>query len=283
MSARRLLLTLLACVVGVCALSAPAALAGAPASGQGVVLSLGGHTVRLVDKAHRVGGVRMSSTRGLRRGDVVRVRRGKAHVTAHARRLSFLGRVVRSSRRGAVVRLTDGSTFKFSGSRKPHRRGARAARNLAADLQGLTPGQTLLITLATDAHGNVAIAIRVMPSGNDTGEDGGDQSGDGDWASCDDDTADEGDCGEDEAVDEVDGAVTALADDGSSLTLAPDDGSAEETYPVDDPSLLDGIEVGAEVAVTLDEDGTAIDVELLDWADDDPGPGDDDDGGDDDL
>ena len=40
------------------------------------------------------------------------------------------------------------------------------------------------------------------------------------------------------------------------------------TIPVDDASLLDGIEVGDDVAVTLDEDGTAIDVELLDWSDD---------------
>jgi len=281
MSAPRLLLPLLACVAGTCALSAPAALAGTPTNGQGVVLSLGGHTLRLVDKAHRVAAVRVSSTRSLHRGDVVRVRRGKAHVSGHARRLSFLGRVVRSSSRRAVVRLGDGSTFKFSGPRKPHRRGARARRNVTIDLQGLTPGQTLLITLATDAHGNVAIAIRVVRSGSNIGESDGDQSGDDDWASCDDSTADEDDCGEDDWFDEVDGTVTALADDGSSLTLMPDDGSAEETYPVDDPSLLDGIGVGDEVAVTLDEDGTAIDVELLDWSDEDPGPGDDDGGGED--
>ena len=93
-------------------------------------------------------------------------------------------------------------------------------------------------------------------------------------------SSDEGDCADDDWADEVDGTVTALAGDGSSLTLAPDDGSAGATYPVDDPSLLDGIEVGDDVAVTLDEDGTAIDVELLDFSEDPdpPAPGDDDGG-----
>jgi len=60
--------------------------------------------------------------------------------------------------------------------------------------------------------------------------------------------------------------VTALAADGSALTVAPDDGSGATTIPVADASLLDGIEVGDDVAITLDEDGTAIDVELLDWS-----------------
>ncbi|HEU4703225.1 MAG TPA: hypothetical protein VFS37_12150, partial [Conexibacter sp.] len=88
----RRLLTVLALAAGACAVSAPAALAGAPSSGRGVVLSLGGHSVRLVDKAHQVSGVRVSSTRGLRRGDVVRVQRGSVRVTGHARRVAFLGR-----------------------------------------------------------------------------------------------------------------------------------------------------------------------------------------------
>jgi hypothetical protein len=284
------LLTLLACVAGACALSAPAALASAPANGQGVVLSLSGHTVRLVDKAHRVSGVHVRSTHGLRRGDVVRVRRGKAHVSGHARRVSFLGRVVRSSRRGAVVRLGDGSTFKLAGARKRRRRSAHAAANVTIDVQGLAPGQALLITIATSEQGDVAVTIKLLPASTDIGGDDGDQGGSGDQGTCgddetadtgDDDTADTGDddtcAGDpgDESIDEVDGTVTALADDGSSLTLAPDDGSAEESYPIDDPSLLDGIAIGDEVAVSLDADGVVIDVELLDFSDDDPGAGDD--------
>ena len=328
MSIPRRLPVLLACVAGVGALSAPSAVA-ASSNGQGVVLSSGGHTVRLVDKSHRVGDVHVSSARGLHRGDVVSVRRGGAHVTGHVRRLSFLGRVVRSSGRGAVVRLGDGSTFKFGG-RKPHGHGhgARSAANVTIDFQGLNPGDTLLITIATDEQGNVAITIKLLHGATDIG-DGElhasgvvtDDEGDG-WFGIDDGSggelgfddpqrlfedadaawcdvvdvayhraghhliadeltvtgsSDQGDCADDGSVDEVDGTVTALAADASSLTIAPDDGTAATTYPVDDPTLLDGIEVGDEVAVILDEDGTAIDVEPLDWSDD---PGDGGDGGD---
>lgn len=320
MSRSRRVLTVLACAASTCALSAPATIA-APSNGQGVVLSLGGHTLRLVDRGHRVGDVHVTSTRGLNRGDVVSVRNGRAHVSGRVRKLSFLGRVVRSSGHGAIVRLGDGSSFKV-GAGKPHGHRARSAANVTIDLQGLSAGQTVLITIATDAQGNVAITIKVLSSPTDIG-DGElhasgvvtDDEGEGVFAIRTDDgsglrfgdpqqlfeaadagwcdvvdvafhrsggrlvadelrvtgQSDEGACAEDKWADEVDGTVTALAADGSSLTVAPDDGSAATTIPVDDASLLDGIEVGDDVAVTLDEDGTAIDVELLDWSED---PGD---------
>jgi hypothetical protein len=328
----RHLLAALACAAGACALSAPAALAapGAASNGKGVVLSLAGHSLRLVDKGHRVGDVHVASARGLRRGDVVSVRKGRAHVGGHVRSVSFLGRVVRSSGHGAVVQLGDGSDFKLAGG-KPHGHRARSAANVTLDFQGLAPGQTLLVTIATDAHGNVAITIRVLSAPTDIG-DGElhatgvvtDDQGDGVFAIRTDDgsglrfgdpqrlfeaadaawcdvvdvafhtdgarkvadelrvtgQSDTGACAEDDSADEVDGTVTALAPGGSSLTVAPDDGSAATTIPVDDASLLDGIEIGDDVAVTLD-DGTAVDVELLDWSDD-PGPAapGDEDGGD---
>jgi hypothetical protein len=281
-SSRRILL-LLAGVTAACALGAPAALAGAPADGRGVVLSAGGHTVRLVDDAHRVDGVRVRSSRGLRRGDVVRVRRGSARVTGHRRRVAFLGRVVRGSGRGAVVRLGDGSTFKLPGARAPHGRRARSAGRATVDLRSLPPGQVLLITIATGKRGEAVVTIKLLPAGTRIGEgDGGKPGEDGDGG-CADASASEADdaCGgdpgaEDEWADEVDGTVTALADDGSWLTIAVDDAGAEETYDVDDPSLLDGIAVGDEVVVYLDEDGIAIDVELLDFSEEDLGDGDDD-------
>jgi hypothetical protein len=318
-------LAVLACAASACASSTPAALAAAPnapSNGQGVVLSLAGHSVRLVDRSHRVGDVRVSSTRGLHRGDVVSVRNGRARVSGRVRRLSFLGRVVRSSGHGAVVQLGDGSNLKV-GARKPHGHRARSAANVTIDFQGLAAGQTLLVTIATDAQGNVAITIRVLSARTDIG-DGElhatgvvtDDQGEGVFAIRTDDgsglrfsdpqqlfeaadagwcdvvdvafhndggrmvtdqlrvtgQSDTGDCADDGSADEVDGTVTALAADGSSIALAPDDGSAATTISVDDPSLLDGIAVGDDVAVTLDQDGTAIDVELLDWSDD-PGDG----------
>lgn len=317
------LLTVLACAAGACALSAPAALAAqgrAASSGQGVVLSAAGHGARLVDRGHRVGDVRIASARGLRRGDVVTVRDGRAQVGRHVGKVSFLARVVHSSARGALVQLGDGSTLKLANA-APHGRPARAAAATTIDFAGLAAGQALLVTIATDARGNVVLAIKSLSPATAIGagelhavgvvtDDEGDGSfgiraddGSGlrfddpqqlfdaaDAAWCDvvevgyhrdgrqlvadalrvTGQSDEGDCADDEAGDEVDGTVTALA--ASALTIAPDDGSDATTIAVDDPSLLEGIEVGDDVAVTLDEDGTAIDIELLDWSDD-PGDG----------
>jgi hypothetical protein len=315
---------LLACAAGACALSAPAALAGhgAPADGKGVVLSRSAHGIRIVDRGHRVSDAHVVSTRGLRRGDVVTVRDGRARVGDHLRKVSFLARVARSSGRGAVLTLGDGSTFKVSAA-KPHGRRARSA-GVTIDFQGLAPGQALLVTIATDAQGNVVLTIKLLPGATQVGD--GDElhatgvvtddEGEGSFGIAADDgsglrfgdpqrlleaadagwcdvvevayhadgrrlvadalrvtgQSDDGDCAGEEGFDEVDGTVTALAADRSSLTLAPDDGAAAAAIPVEDPSLLDGIEVGDDVAVTLDEDGTAIDVELLDWVDD-PGDG----------
>ncbi len=327
----RRLPVLLACAAGACALSAPAALAAShqsvPASGHGVVLGVSGHTVRLVDRAHRVGDVHVTSAHGLRRGEVVSVRNGRARVTGHVRKVAFLGRVVRSSGHGAVVRLGDGSTLRVGGGAGKPRAGraSASAASVTIDFQGLTPGQTLLVTIATDTQGNVAITIRVLPASTNIGDNEldvtgvvTDDTGGGEFAiraadgsglrfqdpqrlleaadasQCDEvevgyhrdggalvaDTlrvtgqSDQGDCadsGSDNTT-EVDGVVTALAGDGSSLTVQPDDGSPVTTIPVDDPTVLDGISLGDDVAVTLDDTGAAVDVEPLD-ASGDPGSG----------
>ncbi len=331
MSRSRRLLAVLACAAGACALSAPGALASqsAPSSGQGTLLSASGRTVRLVDRAHRVSDVHVSSTRGLHRGDVVTVRGGRAHVSGHVGKVAFLGRVVRSSGSGAVVRLGDGSTLSVGGG-KPHaHRAAASAASVTIDFQGLTPGQALLVTIATDQQGNVAITVKVLPGGTNIGDGEldvtgvvSDDTGDGSFgistadgsglhfgdpqhlfeaanaSQCDEvdvgyhragnrliaDTlrvtgqSTAGDCADDSDATEVDGVVTALAGDGSSLTVQPDDGTAATTIPVDDPTLLDGIQLGDDVAVTLDQTGTATDVELLDTSGD-PGDGGDSGGG----
>ncbi|HZV75376.1 MAG TPA: hypothetical protein VFF79_16830 [Conexibacter sp.] len=325
MSRARRLLTVLACAASACALSAASALAAGhgAAAGQGVVLSSGHHSLRLVDRGHRVADVRVSSTRGLRRGDIVTVRRGRAHVSGHVGRVSFLGRVVHSTGRGAVVRLGDGSTFQLDGA-KPHGHRARSAASITINFQGLTPGLTLLVTISTDEQGNVLLTIKVLPRTTDIGANGGelhatgvvtdDQGGgsfgvradDGSGLRFDDPQrlfeaanaawcdavsvsyhqdgrrliADElrvtghstdGGCADNGASDEVDGTVTAIAADASSLTIAPDDGSDARTIPVGDPSLLDGIAVGDDVAVTLDAGGTAVDVTPLVPVDDSGG------------
>ena len=268
---------LLAVAASACALSAPSALA-APAPAQGVVLARSPHGVRLVVDAHRVADVRLASARGLQRGDLVTVRRGRAQVGRHVRKVSFLARVVRGSATGALLRLDDGSTLKVAGP-KPHSARARSA-GAAPDFAGLAAGQTLLVTLASDEPGNVVLTLKLQRGKVEAG--GEPRVGP---------PGDEGDCGEDQSVDdgdwcsdgpgdgvEVDGTVTALAADASALTIVPDDGGEATTFQVADADLLEGIEVGDDVAVTLDDAGIAIDVEPLDWVDDpgDPGdPGDD--------
>jgi hypothetical protein len=313
-------LAVLACAVGACALTPSGALAAkhhANSSGQGIVLSAKHGSVQLVDRGHHVADVAVGSTRGLARGAVVSVRSRRAHVTGHVRTVSFLGRVVRSSAHGAVLRLGDGSTFKLAAGKGGH--GARAASTVTVNFQGLAPGQALLITIATDEQGNVALTIKVVSAATDIGD--GEQqatgvvtddsgagsfairSNDGSGLRFDDpqqllDAAqasdcdivlatyhadghklvadalkvtgqsDQGVCADQQSGDEVDGTVTALADDGSSLTVDQGDGSDPLTIPVDDPTVLDGIGVGDDVAVILDDSGTAVEVDLVALGDD---------------
>lgn len=269
----RPLLTI-ACILGASALAPATAPGAAPhtTAGQaGVVLSAAHHGVRLVDRAHRVSKVHVRSARGLRRGQRVSIRNGRARVLGRVHRIAFLGRVVRSSARGTVLRLGDGSTFKL-GKPSRHGHGARAASTITVDVQGLAPGQTVLITLSTDDRGNVAIAIKLLPAtteiGDGKGPDAGPVGGDGggDPTQPGDDSSADGD--------EVDGVVTAIADDLSSITVDPGDGADASTITVDDPTLLDGVSVGDDVAVMTDADGIATEIDVLDFADD-PGPGDD--------
>jgi hypothetical protein len=323
-------LPLLACALGACALAPAPALAAAhhaaSAAQSGVVLSAAHHRVQLVDHAHRVTDARVRSTHGLRRGAVVTIRGGSAKVTGRAHRVAFLGRVARSSKHGTVVKLGDGSSFRL-GTAGAH--GARAASALTVDLQGLTVGEELLITISTDAAGNVAIAIKVVPAATNIGDEqqtsgyvtddsGGGvfaiRTGDGSGLRFDDpqqlleaadasqcDTvdvgyhadghtlvadslrvtgrSDQGSCAPDQQPadgsggDEIDGVVTALAADGSSLTLTPDDGSAAATIQTSDASVLDGVNVGDDVAVMTDASGVATEVDVLDTSGEDPGPG----------
>jgi hypothetical protein len=225
------------------ATTAPAALAST--TRHGVVLSVAHGTVRLVDSHHRVSDVHVRSARGLKRGTEIAISHGSAHVTGHARTVSFYGRVVRSSARGALLRLADGSTFKLRSG------GTRSSR--------LNRGRTVLVTLAAGGHGNVAKAVKSVGAGGSS-SDGG-QAGD------------QGDGG-----DEVDGVVTDIAADSSSITVDPGDGGDAVEIPVPDASLLSGVQVGDQVAVTTDDAGDATEIDVLDSTSSDDGSGDQGDG-----
>jgi hypothetical protein len=330
------LLPLLACAAVAASALVPQA-AVAAARQRGVVLSAGHGSVRLVDAHHRVRNVHVGSTRGLRRGAVVTIAGGQAHVGGHVATISFYGRVVRSSAHGAVLKLADGSSFSLGvghGHRKGKGHAARAsAAGVTVTVQGLAPGEAVLITLDADGQGNVAITIRLV-HGQSIGDgeqdangvvtdDGGDGTfairtgaGDGlrfsdpqrlleaaDASQCDTvavtyhtaghrlvaDTlrvtgqSSDGACADSGAAgSELDGVVTAIADDLSSLTVDPGDGSDPTTFPVDDPSVLDGVSVGDTVTVYADEGGTATEVDVVsdDSSGGDQGGGDGGDGGD---
>jgi hypothetical protein len=232
----------LACAGALCALAATAPAALASKTQRGVVLSAAHGTVRLVDSHHRVHDVRVRSARGLTRCAEVAIGHGSARVTGHARTVAFYGRVVRSSAHGAVLRLGDGSTFKLRIGGGRH-----AAR--------LVRGQTILVTLAAGGRGDVAKAVKRVAGGTASG---GGQSGDQDGS------------------DEVDGVVTDIAADDSSITLDPGDGGDEQTIPVPDASILAGVQLGDQVAVTTDEAGNATEIDVLDSTGSDDGS---DDGG----
>jgi hypothetical protein len=150
------------------------------AQSSGVVLSVDkhAHAVELVDSSHvvhsyhyrgqlpRVGtGSRITfSHKGLTVSHVRTVKTGSGKV-------SFLGRVVRSNKRGLVLRLADGKTVRFTAGqirRKPaarkrtkaHRAADRAAAaSVTINITGLQPGAEVLVTESVDASGNVTVTI----------------------------------------------------------------------------------------------------------------------------
>jgi hypothetical protein len=165
------------------ALPATAAAAGTRC---GVVLSVdrARHTVQVVDGHHLVHAYRFRGRLGaLHPGSrlvftasgssIMRVR----HVSGSSRTVSFYGRVVRSTTRGLVVRLSDGQHVGFTPHQIRHRHptprvvrrhGIRAqlaagAGSITLNVQGLESGVTVLITESVDGSGNVTITITLPP------------------------------------------------------------------------------------------------------------------------
>ncbi len=331
--------------VALLALPAPGALAahavhaakhhrGGGAPQAGVVLSATHHRLQLVDAQHRVSDAHVRSSHGLHRGAVVTISHARARVTRHVKTVMFLGRVVRSSsRHGVVLKLADGSRCKVT---TKHRHGAE----VTAALDELAPGQAVLVTVSSDARGDVALAIKLVDgkkdigdseksaSGTVTDDSGGgrfgiatddgtalpfrdphglfEASGAGECdsvdvtyhaaphggglvadtlevtgSSQDDSCADQqGAAGDDPNGDpsgdggdnpnEIDGIVTAIAPDDSSLTVDQEDGSDLVLIPVADPSELVGLRVGDDVAVIVDGNGVATEVDVADDSGDSP-------------
>ncbi len=159
------------------------------ASGSGVVLSLDAqhHVIEVVDSHHVVHAYHYRGRLPkLRAGSRISFQGSKTSIQAvklaanGSRVVSFLGKVVRSSKNGLAVRLADGKTVSFSSKQvrrtrpKPAHRhkkhGVRAgtgasASSVTISISGLQVGVTVLITETVDGRGNVSITI-AFPDGS---------------------------------------------------------------------------------------------------------------------
>jgi hypothetical protein len=218
------------------------------------------HIVQLVDAAHVVHAYHYRGRLPhLSLGDSVSYRRSGntvAHLKKTARAfgtISFYAKVVRSGSRKVRLRLGDGSPLSLSSkqvSTKPVAHAAAAsAASVTLQVQGLAPGQTVLISETVDAQNHWTITITLASASAGSAGDGtaGDGSGD--------------DSGDDQLAE---GTITQVSD--THLAISTDSGAL--SFSVDPTTALtDGFLVGDVVDVSYAEnpDGSlsADDVEYV--------------------
>lgn len=220
------------------------------------------HAVHLVDAAHLVHAYRYrGALPHLGLGDSVSYRRS-GHTVSHVKRtarafgtISFYAKVVRSGSKQVRLRLGDGSGFRLSAkqvSTKPVAHAAATSTSpVTIQVQGLTPGETVLISETVDARGHWTITITLPSSAGTAGSTSGDGTGDG--------------SGDDSGDDQLaEGTITQLSD--SRLAVSTDSGALSFSV---DPSagLTDGFVVGdvVDVSYYANPDGSlsADDVEYV--------------------
>jgi hypothetical protein len=217
------------------------------------------HKVELVDAAHVVHAYRYrGALPHLGLGDRVSYRRSGqtiSHVKKTGRAfgtISFYAKVVRSGSKQVRLRLGDGSALRLSSDQVSTKPVAYAAAVSTApvtiQVQGLAPGETVLIAETVDAQGHWTITL-TLPSTSTSG--GGATSGGG--------------SGDDPGDDQLaEGTITRISDTG----LAVSTGSGSLSFSVDPTAgLTDGFLVGDVVDVSYydNADGSlsADDVEYV--------------------
>ena len=229
------------CAVALALLLLPAA--ASAQSGAVLRVDRAHHKLEIVDAHHAVrrytASVPRRAARKLRAGSKVSFQAVGGRITSlrvdgRARKIAFLGKVVSAGGKGLVLRLGDGSQLRL-GKRQLGHRGRVHRSSVQINLEGLDPGQVVLITEAVDGAGNVTITTKLMPNADVNGDD-----------------------------QDVTGTITALGAD--SIAVQTDDGDTM-TFRAD-PVLLEDFSVGDQVDVSYytDSDGTLVadDVELLD-------------------
>lgn len=224
------------------------------------------HIVRLVDSTHVVRAYRYrGALPHLSLGDRVSFRRsGHSRTISHVRRtgrafgtISFYAKVVRSGSKQVRLRLGDGSAFQLSSKQVSTKTVAHAAAVSAApvtiQVQGLTPGETVLISETVDARGHWTITLTLPASSTAAGGGGTSGAGSGDGSGR--------DSGDDQLAE---GTITQVSD--TALTV--NTGAESVSFSVD-PSedLTDGFLIGDLVDVTYYANGdgsfSADDVEYV--------------------
>jgi hypothetical protein len=124
--------------------------------------------------------------RGVQRGTRLKfsasgARLTSAKVLGTAKTFSFVGTVVRSGNGALVLSLGDSQKLRLTAKQIGHSHSSRAARtstkSVTVEINGLQPGESIVITESTDSAGNVTITI-TLPSGGGSGsQSGGSGSG----------------------------------------------------------------------------------------------------------
>ena len=174
----RLLSTL---AVALATLAVPASALAASSTGTVLSINRSQHVVQIVDAAHAVHAYHYRQLAHVKGGSRIRFRLSGSGITAvrslgKASTVSFYGQVVRSGARALVLRLADGNEVSFGPKRLAHTHAsaprvagkARAVGNATTQvgqvtitIEGLQPGETVLVTESTDGRGNSAITIEL--------------------------------------------------------------------------------------------------------------------------
>jgi hypothetical protein len=160
----------------------------------GTVLAVGQshHEVQIVAANKVVSAYSFSGhLRGVNRGTRLEFAANGSHITSSkvlgtAKTFSFVGTVVRSGNGALVLALGDSQKLRLSAKQISQTRKAHTARlsartsskSVTVEINGLQPGESVVITETTDSAGNVTITI-TLPAGGGSGSHGGGGSGSG--------------------------------------------------------------------------------------------------------
>jgi hypothetical protein len=251
------------------ALAAPGIAAANPVRGTVLQLDRKHHVIRVVENARKVESFhyRGNLPRKVRNGSVVGLRtRGhtasRVRALGRAKKVQFVGRIVRSAGGKLTVSLPDGRPFDIGGTRRNSAR-LHAAGAVAVNIEGLQPGQTVLVTVSYAANGDLSISIKLIQdqgnSSGDTGSGSGSSDGSDDTGSSSGDTGSTS-CGDPTAAT---GKVTGI-NHADGLFTVSNRWSDDTTYGAS-PELLNRINQGDEVLVRFDpnDSSTATDVRVV--------------------